>query len=203
MQCDTYEREIERYGGRKGMDLSEETFWGDSEMVLDLHTCAAEEVHTDYIWQAALISIDKYLENLDLSNRDRLEFMIKVRNEWRASLKVSSTVTRQIAERYRKERSRLKRVLADANAQSQTGTKSAAEIIGGRWNSIDKVLAEVKKCAADSELSATINSLTESYIHMHLNRLFPRSPNQHEVVIYDLLAKVYEEQCAHEAGKRQ
>jgi len=44
LQLDTYERELERYGGPPGLALAEDWFWRDSEQVLDdLAACRGEQ----------------------------------------------------------------------------------------------------------------------------------------------------------------
>ena len=60
LQFDTYEREVERYGGARGIELAEEVFAADSEAVVDILGLPARS--SDGRWRRALAGIDRLLD---------------------------------------------------------------------------------------------------------------------------------------------
>ena len=47
-----------------------------------------------------------------------------------------------------------------------------------------------------------ITELASSYVHMHVNRLIRSAQRAHELVLYDLLARIYESQLARARARR-
>ena len=66
---DGYEREIERYGGKQGMEVAEELFTVDSAFVLDL--MALPQKVCDPL-SLAILSLDFLLRTMELNQRQRL-----------------------------------------------------------------------------------------------------------------------------------
>jgi thiopeptide-type bacteriocin biosynthesis protein len=63
---DTYDREIERYGGSEGIRVAEQIFAVDSACVLDL--LSTEHSHTEW-WRIALLGVDMLLADFHLLER--------------------------------------------------------------------------------------------------------------------------------------
>src|SRR5262245_9744844 len=59
VQWDTYEREVERYGGPEGIGICEELFHRDSRAVVDVLQSAAGDVRDDTRWRLALLGMDR------------------------------------------------------------------------------------------------------------------------------------------------
>jgi len=74
LQFDTYEREVERYGGAEAIELAEEIFHRDSEAVVALLPLCAGDEGADLRWQLMLTGIDSLYTDfgLDLAARFRL-----------------------------------------------------------------------------------------------------------------------------------
>jgi class I lanthipeptide synthase len=66
IQLDTYEREVERYGGPEGMQLAEEAFCADSDVALGILALTAGERGLDARWRLCLAGIDLLLDDLGL-----------------------------------------------------------------------------------------------------------------------------------------
>jgi hypothetical protein len=71
VQVDTYEREVERYGGALGIELAERVFHADSEAVLALAARLPEDARGDVRWRLAVLGMDRLLSDLgfDLETR--------------------------------------------------------------------------------------------------------------------------------------
>ena len=50
--------------------------------------------------------------------------------------------------------------------------------------------------ARAGSLEVPVAVLAESYVHMHLNRLFRAEPRAHELVVYDFLSCLYQARLA-------
>ena len=58
------------------------------------------------------------------------------------------------------------------------------------------IASELQAAAQRGDLTTSLSSLAESYIHMLVNRLVRSAQRAHELVLYDLLARLYESQMA-------
>src|SRR4029078_9761429 len=74
LQLDTYECEVERYGGAEAIELAEEIFHRDSEAVVALLPSCSGDAGADLRWQLMLAGIDRLYADfgLDLAARLRL-----------------------------------------------------------------------------------------------------------------------------------
>ena len=70
VQLDTYEREVERYGGPEGIGLAERLFQIDSEAVLAILEMLEGDEGADLRWRLALRGIDMLLGDLRFDHRD-------------------------------------------------------------------------------------------------------------------------------------
>ncbi len=70
---DTYEREVERYGGPEGMAAAEELFAADSRCVAGLLGCLRGGLGLDRVG-LAVVTVDDLLDALGLDPRRRLEW---------------------------------------------------------------------------------------------------------------------------------
>ena len=72
VQLDTYEREIERYGGPEGIALAERLFQADSDAVLDILEMLEGDEGADVRWRLALRGIDMLLGDLGFDPETRM-----------------------------------------------------------------------------------------------------------------------------------
>ncbi|MFP2928922.1 lantibiotic dehydratase, partial [Pyxidicoccus sp. 3LG] len=64
LQLDTYEREVERYGGPAGIELAEQLLAADSEAVLALLEAYPGDAGASLRWRLALLGMDTLLDGL-------------------------------------------------------------------------------------------------------------------------------------------
>ena len=67
IQFDTYEREIERYGGMKAIGVAEDLFCADSCAALRIMTALGGDAGLDQRWRIALLGIDAFLTDFGLN----------------------------------------------------------------------------------------------------------------------------------------
>ncbi len=196
VQFDTYDREIERYGGPAGMALAEKIFQVDSEAVLEiLERLEPGDAGLDERWRLALRGIDLFLEDLQLRTEAKLIVLRKVRTTFAREHRIETKLKKEIGERFRKERKELEALLDPSN-ETQSPLGPGLEILRRRSERLAPIIMELKACASDSRLSAGLETLAPSYIHMHVNRLLRSEHRAHEVVLYEFLVRLYDSRLA-------
>ena len=197
LQLDTYQRELERYGGDAGIELAERLFCADSACVIDLLGMLAGDAGIDARWRLALRGIDQLLDDLGFDLATRLALMRRIRDSFAREHQVEGVVMfqRGLGDKYRKERAALEGLLdraRDADSELQPGFERFAQ----RSADNAPILAELRALDQRGALTSSLLELAPSYIHMHVNRLIRSAQRAHELVLYDLLVRLYESRVA-------
>jgi thiopeptide-type bacteriocin biosynthesis protein len=197
IQLDTYEREIERYGGTTGIELAEQLFVADSACVLDILGMLAGDAGIDARWRLALRGIDQLLDDLGFDLAGRLSLMRRTRDAFAREHRVEASVgfQRGLGDKYRKERGALEALLdraRDADSDLLPGLERLAQRSAGNA----PIVAALRAAEQRGALTVPLVELAPSYIHMHVNRLIRSAQRAHELVLYDLLARLYESRLA-------
>jgi thiopeptide-type bacteriocin biosynthesis protein len=197
LQLDTYEREIERYGGPAGIELAERLFCADSACVLDILGMLAGDAGSDARWRLALRGTDQLLGDLGFDLAGRLAIMRRARDGFAREHRVEASIPfqRGLGDRYRKERAALDALLdpaRDADSELAPGLERIAQ----RSADNAAIAAELRAAEQRGALTASVAELAPSYVHMHVNRLIRSAQRAHEVVLYDLLVRLYESRVA-------
>ncbi|MEO8548332.1 MAG: thiopeptide-type bacteriocin biosynthesis protein, partial [Kofleriaceae bacterium] len=185
VQWDTYEREIERYGGARGITLSERLFCEDSQAVLGLITtsCASEANR----WPAALLGADRLIAAMGIPLEARERLITHARDALGSRLRISSSDRRAIGTFYRES-------LTELHALLEFGTwagQYVAKPVDDRDSRLRPLQRDLAAAQAAGDLSVAIDDLTLSYVHMHINRVLIEDHARQELVIYDVLKKWY------------
>lgn len=190
VQLDTYEREIERYGGHAGIVTAERLFQIDSELVLDLLNSIPDQLGAKVRWHLAFTSMNLLLAGLGLELPARRALVNNMGRSQEKSFAVTPHYKKQISERFRSERALLEKLLDDPTAGGFPQEAVAA---------LQRYAARLTGIREEArEINASIQELAGSFIHMHLNRIFRSSPNAQEMVLYDFLTRTYDSRLARE-----
>jgi thiopeptide-type bacteriocin biosynthesis protein len=195
IQLDTYEREVERYGGPAGIALAERLFQADSEAVLALAELFAEDARGDARWRLALAGMDGLLYDLGLDLDARLVVLHRTRDTFAAEFHADAGFEHQLAARFRKERKGLEALL-DPTAVADPALAAGREVLSRRSRSLAPVMAELMACAQAGRLSIPLHDLAASYLHMHANRMLRSAQRPQELVLYDFLARLDQSRAA-------
>ena len=197
-QLDTYQREVERYGGAAGVLLAERIFQADSEAALAIIERLSGEGGADARWRLALCGIDRLLDDLGLSLAGKRAVIEQVRQALGKEFRIDASFERQLGEKYRKERAHLDalRDSTDLTAALLAALAPGLIILQRRSAELAPIVAELRRCEQTQGLTQSMASLAGSYIHMHANRLLRASARAQELVLYDLLKRLYESQAA-------
>ena len=183
LQLDSYDREIERYGGLQGVLVAETMFCVDSERAIDM-IASLDGKDESMRWGIALVGIHELLEGFGLELADRVAMLDQLKEVLRKDLAFDERRTRQrLAALLRDQRNEVERLI-----EHQLSDTSASNVYGDRVNRIAKRLRD---SASRGELSKSVNELIVSYIHMHVNRMLRIPKKEHELVLYDFLSRYY------------
>lgn len=159
---DTYDREVERYGGLAGTQLAESIFAADSRSVSNLlHLIQERVLKLDRI-ALGVLSVDNLLASLGLTEAARFEW-----------LRQNVTSRNEVGQEYRKQKPLLRSLLQDPqHLMSESGGEAVAQVFATQCTALAPVASRLAELAEWGELSQKLDTLYSSFIHMHCNRLF-------------------------------
>jgi len=201
-QLDTYEREVERYGGPAGMELSEELFFHDSEAVVALLDCCAGDAGADLRWRLALLGMDRLLADFGLDLAARQAFAERGRDGFARRYRYD-LLRGPVADRLREERVVLQRLLAAGTDEVPEQYRAGLAILDRRSNALAPIVQALREREHRDRLAAPVARLVASYVHMFVNRLCRSAGPEHELVLYDFLVQLYRSQIARDRAREK
>ena len=194
IMCDTYVREVERYGDTT-IEHIENLFRIDSETVLEL-LCRlkekpAEEQET-LRWQMALLILDDTLTAFNYDLNGKALVLSRMSESFKQEFRFTShAYTKQLNDKYRRESESINQLFA------QRQDIYFAKLLENRKTQYGRVAQDIDHVIAlNSKMKANRDDLLFSIQHMTMNRWFRSHNRLHELVIYDFLRKHYESQKA-------
>lgn len=199
LQFDTYDREVERFGGLGGMELSERIFCEDSMTVVTILAALTGDGGADLRWQAALRGTNALLTDCSLNLPDKFQFVQRRRQELMSALHLTEqesltpigrTVRRQLDLKYRAARSQVEAAMH----RSGSGGSLPREVVTAlrmRSGRLTPILADLRNQVSRGGLHCSLESLLGTYVHLFLNRLLRAQHRKQEFVIYDFLWRYY------------
>ncbi|MBW9173852.1 lantibiotic dehydratase [Clostridium estertheticum] len=159
---DSYDREIERYGGSNLMDVAENVFYADSIITEDILKEKKFNNLTLSYELIGMISIIQYMDQFGLDYENQCDFLESL---------VEKTDYREIFKKQRSEFMKLCNSNDNWNGlrQHQEG-ELLLNILNNRTKSIQFYSSEIRKRNNNSLMSEW--SILNSVIHLHCNRLF-------------------------------
>lgn len=201
LQLDTYEREVEDWGGPLGIQLAETFFRYDSEAALKILEDCGGEAFEDVRWRLALRSADLVLEDLGLDVPARQRVMRRIRNGLAREFDIKLQFERQMGNRYRREQRQLVELLDDSAQSLQL--RRGIQILRGRSTAARPGLRDLSQLERDGGLTRSLEGLAARYVHLCLNRLLRSRHREQELLITDFLGRLYESRIARAATSNQ
>jgi thiopeptide-type bacteriocin biosynthesis protein len=198
MQLDTYEREVERYGGDRGAELAEQVFAADSEAVLSIIEPLCGDAGLDLRWRLAMRGMDLLFDDLGLALEQKRSIARRAREGYGREFGIDGSFRGRVGQRYRAERARLEALLDPRQAPSAP-LAAGLEALRRRSLQLAPVTAELRQLAQSGRLSATLADVAMSYAHMHVNRLLRSAQRAQELVLYELLDRAYSAQAGRQS----
>jgi thiopeptide-type bacteriocin biosynthesis protein len=172
---DTYEPEIERFGGAAGMAAAEALFSADSTASAKLLHELKRKVwpHDELILQA--LSIDDLLHAIGFDEAQRLRWYRGQTNARGAD----------IGAEFRQRKNVLRSVLGQPQQflAGFPGGDAIGEILAQRREALLPVAQRLRKLAQQKLLTLPLETLCASFVHLHLNRLSsPGWPSEQRIL---------------------
>jgi thiopeptide-type bacteriocin biosynthesis protein len=198
VQLDTYEREIERYGGDGGIGPAERVFHADSEAALAIAGLLAGDAGAELRWRVALLGIDLLFGDLGLTLAEKRDLSHRAREGYQREFGAGGSFQKAIGQRFRQQRASLEALL-DPQREPPPQLAGSIQALRQRSAAIGPAAAEIRALAAAGRLSADVPELAMSFAHMHVNRLLRAAPRAQELVLYEMLDRLYRAQAARAA----
>ena len=196
LQLDTYEREVERYGGACGIVLAERLFHADSDAVLEILELLEEgDAGAEERWRLALRGIDALLADFQFDLATKRAMLKHLREAFVKEFRADEKLKAQLSDKFRKERTSLETLL-DPARDAESPLAPGFAVLRGRSARLAPIIAELQRCERAGQLSAPLAEIATSYLHMHVNRILRAAHRAQELVLYDFLAHLYESQAA-------
>lgn len=191
IQCDTYKREIDRYGANT-ISLVEELFFIDSEYIIPLLHRLDSENPEQHRWKLALILIDSFLTAFLFDLPQRKELLNNMAENFKKEFGfIHHNTTKQLNDKYRAYRKDIENTMLWENEVSET-----IDIIKARRQSTFSVAETIIRMNNALVLQVSMSSLLTSLIHMTMNRWFRANNRLYEMVIYEFLSRYYTSEIA-------
>jgi thiopeptide-type bacteriocin biosynthesis protein len=201
LTLDTYEREIERYGGPEGVEVAEELFHADSEAVLSIvERLDPGAAGLDERWRLAFCGMDSLLEDLQIDLAARPSLLHAAAQAWVKELRWDPDTDHWLGQRFRKERPDLVALL-DPTHPGRRALAPGLMALRRRSKRWRLPAARLSALEAAGHLWAPRQEIAKSYLHMHVNRLLRSAQVRQEVVLSEFLARHYESEMARRAGR--
>jgi class I lanthipeptide synthase len=196
LQLDTYERELRRYGGDNAIELSEELFRHDSDTALGIVRTLWGDEGLDARWRLTLYGIDRLLDDFGLDVEHRRAWARSCRDGFAREFDVQGPAKRALGERYRAERKALEELL-ELEEGANHPLSPGVNLLRERSRRLAPVVERLRE--REQQLSVPLEGLLMSYAHMHANRLLRGAHRAQELVLYELLHRVYASRLARAA----
>jgi thiopeptide-type bacteriocin biosynthesis protein len=158
---DTYDREIERYGGEKGIAVAESIFAADSRAVAEILALALEQSFDFDRTLLAVLSIDDLLRGLGLLPEERLAWY-----RGRVESRQASGAE------FRQRSGTLRALLSDSEQLArERGGDALKRVLAARRAALAPLGRELERIANQEELGQPRTALLRSFVHLHCNRL--------------------------------
>lgn len=195
VQFDTYDREIERYGGVEGMLASEDIFFADSDAVLEILRALDGDEGLDMRWRIALLGVDRLLGDCGLDIEGRRALAGRSRDSLQREFQAGVQARKQLGDRFRAERRQVE-IMFENSSGDGTPIKVARASLERRSSRIAEAVRRLSSLMEAGKLHTPLSELAASYAHMHINRLIRSAQRTHELAIYDFLFRIYDGQLA-------
>ncbi len=201
VQLDTYEREVERYGGAHAIELVERAFEADSDAAVGLVALVQDADDEHLRWQLALVGIDRLLDDLGLTLPDKLRLVELMRASYgREFAAERGELRHQLSRSFRARRAGLEALLQPSvtdSTEPQTLAHARASLVLDQRSLTLRTVAEALHGLAETgRLGRSVFEIAASLVHMHAVRVLMSEARAQELVIHDYLGRLYHSRLA-------
>jgi len=201
LQYDTYEREVDRYGGAEAIEVAESIFHADSDLVAELLADAPPDAPGDWRWQLAMKLIDRYYQAFGQDMPARRQAAERCERAFRAEFRVEKDFEADLSRRYRAERALLEEI-AGESSQLPARLAWAQQAVSRFLDRLAPLAAWFRDRPQNQPLTCPLASIAGSLAHMHVNRMMLANPREHEMIAYAFLNRAYRSRLARASAAR-
>jgi thiopeptide-type bacteriocin biosynthesis protein len=198
IQLDTYEREVERYGGDLAIGHAERVFHADSEAVVAIMRELPGDAGADLRWRLALRGIDQLFRDLGLTLAQRRAIAGRARQGYGREFGAGGEFQRAVGARLRQHRADLE-VLFGADGDLPGQIANCVRALDLRSAAIATAASQIR-AVAGTGAGPGLPEVAMSFAHMHANRLLRSAQRAQELVLYEMLDRLYASRAARDAG---
>jgi len=192
IQLDTYDREIERYGGPESMALCEEAFCADSEACMALLALSREDSGGELNVSHALVGIHRLLMDFGTRLDERSRLVTQIAESFATEFGIQGARESRVSAKCRQYRGRVELLLGDGDpAAAERLTRGAAAVLARRSARLEPVVRALHELERAGRLGVPLGNVIAALSHMHANRLISSSARAHEAMLYALLRRFY------------
>jgi thiopeptide-type bacteriocin biosynthesis protein len=198
IQLDTYEREVERYGGDLAIGHAERVFHADSEAVVAIMRELPGDAGADLRWRLALRGIDQLFRDLGLTLAQRRAIAGRARQGYGREFGAGGEFQRAVGARLRQHRADLE-VLLGADGDLPGQIANCVRALDLRSAAIATAASQIR-AVAGTGAGPGLPEVAMSFAHMHANRLLRSAQRAQELVLYEMLDRLYASRAARDTG---
>jgi thiopeptide-type bacteriocin biosynthesis protein len=178
---DTYEREVERYGGDEGMRAAEAVYAADSPTAAEILHLSSDQASPHDLTTLLVVSMDHLARDIGMSTEERT-----------LVYREAATPSPDGGQEYRRRKHELRALLGQPGALARTPQGAAlATLLAERRDALAPTAERLRALQADGRLWHPRTVLCRSYLHLHANRLLGTNP-PHEQLAHELLRRTHE-----------
>lgn len=195
-----YEPEVIRYGGVEGLRICERIFHIDSTHVLRMLSAFDEAAgngafegignSVDGRWLLALLSCQELLGDFGLTRAEIETFLVKYAAAYASEMGFAVSEFRAIGQLYRSHQEVIEMVCGIAAVERDSRMAPVIAILRARRKLMESAIAELRQAEFERSLGVRIESIFQSLLHMHCNRMFISAPRRQEAVLLHLLLRL-------------
>lgn len=189
---DSYEPEAERYGGARGLELSEQIFAADSVAVAEIVARLPGDAGKNARWRLAVIGVDMLLDDLGLDLAAKAELTRSAKDSLETEFQIGTAFRRQLGAKFRTFRAEASALLERGPLRTHGPLGPEIAILEARSDVVRPIGSQLRT----ARLGRPLASLACSHTHMHVNRMLRSVAREQELVIYDILRRHYESALA-------
>ena len=195
VQLDTYEREVERYGGPAGIELAEQVFCADSDAAVEiLRLLESGDQANDERWRIVVIGLDALLSDFGFGLATKQAVVRRVRQAYGVEQREDSALRHALGDRHRTHGREIGALLAVGPDDDHPLAPGVA-VLRRRSERLAPIVAELCARERDGRLTPGVAVLAGSFMHMHAIRVLRSAAKRNEIVIYELLLRAYAERA--------
>ena len=195
MQIDSYQREVERYGGAEGILRAEKIFHADSEAVLAIVEAFRGNAGMEARFQLAFRGINDLMNDFGLDVSAKHALIDGMRANLAEQLAFDLNAKRALGAKYRATAEVLP-ALCDPNFEPNENLYAGVAAFQARSEQIRPVVNELKELERSGRLTTSPTNMLRDLIHMHVNRILRAAQPAEEFVLYDFLSRFYKSQLS-------